>query len=80
MTQKSPKRRAPGEVRDAIVGALRNRPTGATVREIQTAVEKKLPGKVPPSSVRSYLQLGTDSSPRLFTRVSRGKYKLVGKR
>lgn len=48
------------------------------MHEIHVAVEKRL-GKVAASSVRSYLQLGTDSSPQLFTRVSRGRYKLARK-
>lgn len=77
MAQRSSTRRAPGEVRDAIVTALRRSPKGASVREIHAAVEKNLGGPVAASSVRSYLQLGSDSSPRLFTRVSRGQYKLV---
>jgi hypothetical protein len=78
VAQKNHDRRAPGEVRDAIVTALRGRQKDATVQEIHMAVEKRL-GKVAPSSVRSYLQLGTGSSPRLFTRVSRGRYKLARK-
>lgn len=69
-------RRAPGEVRDAIVATLRSNPKGASVREIQAAVETRL-GKVAASSVRSYLQLGSASSPRLFTRVRRGQYRLA---
>lgn len=77
--QRNHSRRAPGEVRDAIVAALRARQKGASVQEIQLAVEKRL-GAVADSSVRSYLQLGTDSSPQLFTRVSRGRYKLAQKR
>lgn len=47
------------------------------MREIHAAVQKHLGGSVAASSVRSYLQLGSDSSPRLFTRVSRGQYKLA---
>lgn len=78
LAQRNYDRRAPGEVRDAIVAALRGRQKGATVQEIHVAVEKRL-GKVAASSVRSYLQLGTDSSPQLFSRVSRGRYKLVRK-
>jgi site-specific DNA-methyltransferase (adenine-specific) len=78
LAQKNGNRRAPGEVRDAIVAALRRRQKDASVGEIHAAVEKRL-GKVATSSVRSYLQLGTDSSPRLFTRVSRGRYKLARK-
>lgn len=55
---------------------MRQRQKDATVQEIHAAVEKRL-GEVAASSVRSYLQLGTDSSPQLFTRVSRGRYKLA---
>lgn len=78
LTQRNRDRRAPGEVRDAIVIALQGRQKDASVGEIHAAVEKRL-GKVAASSVRSYLQLGTGSSPQLFTRVSRGRYKLAWK-
>lgn len=77
MAQNSSNRRAPGEIRDAIVAALRSKPKGASVREIQTAVEKTLGGPVAPSSVRSFLRLRADSSRPLFARTGRGKYKLV---
>lgn len=80
MAQTNSTRRAPGEVRDAIVAVLRNRKKPATVREIHAAVEKRLGGTVAPSSVRSYLQLGTDSSPHLFARVQRGQYRLAKRR
>lgn len=66
-------RRSPGQVRDAIVGHLRGRSQGATTKEIQAAVERKLGGEVAQSSVRSYLNLNTDS---LFERISRGRYRL----
>jgi len=78
LAQRNSDRRAPGEVRDAIVAVLRGRQQEASVTEIHAAVEKRL-GKVAASSVRSYLRLGTDSSPRLFMRVSRGRYKLAQK-
>jgi hypothetical protein len=69
-------RRAPGEIRDAIVDALANTRKDATVQEIHAKVEERL-GKVPASSVRSYLRLGVDCSPPRFTRVDRGRYKLA---
>lgn len=78
LARRNHNRRAPGEVRDAIVAALRGRQKAASVQEIHAAVEKRL-GKVAASSVRSYLQLGTDSSLPLFTRVSRGRYELARK-
>lgn len=71
-------RRAPGEIRDAIVDALASTNKDATVQEIHAKVEEKL-GKVSASSVRSYLRLGADCSPPRFMRVSRGRYKLAGK-
>ena len=65
--------RAPGSVRDTIVGYLSN--AGASsVGEIQAAVEAHL-GEVSPSSVRSYLNLNT---PGVFERVARGTYQLAG--
>ena len=65
-------KRRPGEVRDAIVGALMTRPSGASVREITVSVLSQL-GPVPPSSIRSYLQLNT---PGLFARSNRAQYVL----
>lgn len=61
----------PGQVRDAIGVFLRERPQGATVGEIQAAIEARL-GPVPASSVRSSLRLQKD----LFKRVTRGRYRL----
>lgn len=80
MAQRRPDRRAPGEIRDAIVAALANRPEGATPREIHAVVEEELGGSVAKSSVRSYLQIGTRSTSRIFERVGHGRYKLVKKR
>lgn len=77
LAQRISNRRAPGEVRDAIVASLQSKPQGATVQEIQKVVEKKLGGPVAPSSIRSLLRLRTDSSQPLFARTGRGKYKLV---
>jgi hypothetical protein len=71
--------RRPGEVRDAIVEFLRKRQTGASIGEIHLAVEKALGSKVARSSVRSYLNLNTDSrpdAPSLFIRMARGSYRL----
>jgi DNA modification methylase len=67
-------RRRPGEVRDAIVQVLEGRPRGATVQQITNEVSEML-GAVPPSSIRSYLQLNT---PTLFARMDRAQYVLNG--
>ncbi|MDP1912204.1 DNA methyltransferase [Brevundimonas sp.] len=61
-------------MRDAIVHVLDGRPSGATAHEISDEVSRLI-GKVPPSSVRSYLQLNT---PALFARMDRGQYALNG--
>jgi len=67
-------RRAPGEVRDAIVAYLRGKPGGARVDEIATGVSKLLGSEVPSSSVRSYLRLNEGTK---FHRVERGRYRLM---
>ena len=67
-------RRRPGEVRDAIVEVLRHSPEGSSVGQI-TGEVGRLIGEVPPSSVRSYLQINT---PELFARMDRGQYVLRG--
>ena len=67
-------RRRPGQVRDAIVRALSDRPYGASVSEITQKVTDLI-GQVPPSSVRSYLQLNT---PELFAKMDRAQYALQG--
>jgi hypothetical protein len=77
MAEKRALRRAPGEVRDAIVAVLSDGRRPMHVREIHEAVERRLGGAVPTSSVRSYLQLGTDAVQPLFSRVAHGQYKLV---
>jgi predicted transcriptional regulator of viral defense system len=66
-------RRQPGEVRDAIVAALRQRHGTATVEEIVQDVEARLGGPVARSSVRSYLQ-----NEGRFERLERGRYRLRG--
>jgi hypothetical protein len=74
--QKGQERRAPGQIRDAIVKALRRKQGDASVQEIQEAVERELGGDVPRSSVRSYLQLGTDRTEPIFDRTGHGRYRL----
>lgn len=71
MTQASRTHR-PGEVRDAIVDVLSVRSAGASVAEIEAEVRDRL-GKVPASSIRSYLRLNT---PKLFERTERAHYLL----
>jgi hypothetical protein len=66
-------RRAPGQIRDAVVAALAARPGEASVSEIHSSVEDALGGSVARSSVRSYLGLNEG---RLFERTGRGKYRL----
>lgn len=66
-------KRAPGAIRDEILNALRERPTGASIAEILETVKRKLGGEVAASSVRSYLRLNT---PAVFERIGRGKYRL----
>jgi site-specific DNA-methyltransferase (adenine-specific) len=67
-----PQRKAPGQVRDAIVNVLRSRGRHLSVREIEEGVGQLL-GSVPGSSVRSYLRLNT---PDLFVSEERGCYGL----
>jgi len=63
-------RKAPGQVRDAILEAVKTAQRPLSVAEISDAVRQRL-GDVPTSSVRSYLRLNT---PDLFVRESRGFY------
>jgi site-specific DNA-methyltransferase (adenine-specific) len=66
-------RRPPGQVRDAILAVFRERGGGPIrVRDIQAGVRAAL-GDVPPSSVRSFLNIQT---PTLFERLSKGTYRL----
>lgn len=67
-------RRRPGEVRDAIVQVLEERPEGASIQEITDEVSGLI-GEVAASSVRSYLRLNT---PELFARMDRAQYSLTG--
>jgi len=67
-------RRKPGQVRDAILEVLREKRSGAGMKEIHTAVREQL-GDVAPSSVRSYVGLATKRGE--LERVGRGRYKLA---
>ena len=67
-------RRAPGQVRDAVLTILETHPSGASVTQIVDGA-RSIIGDVPASSVRSYLRLNT---PRLFVRDGRGVYRLPG--
>ena len=64
--------RAPGRIRDSILGYLSALRNPASVSEISQVVESQL-GPVAPSSIRSYLNLNV---PGLFKRVGRGRYQL----
>jgi hypothetical protein len=65
--------RAPGTIRDAILEYLSGvAGREATLQDIETAVAKKL-GKVPSSSIRSYLNLNVSDR---FERTGRGRYRL----
>jgi len=70
--RKSKTRRRPGEVRDAIVAVLSNKPRGASVLEIAEGV-RGLIGHSAASSIRSYLRLNSAS---LFRRAGRGIYSI----
>ncbi len=70
--RRRPERRRPGEIRDAIVAALANKPRGASVTEIQDTVQELI-GSAASSSVRSYLRLNSGS---LFRRQGRGVYTI----
>lgn len=67
-----PRKRRPGEVRDAIVAVLAASPDGVALPEIERRVSQRI-GEAPSSSVRSYLRLNT---PSLFSRPARGQYAL----
>lgn len=70
--RKRNERRRPGEIRDAIVTVLSNKPHGASITEIQQSVHALI-GSAAPSSVRSYLRLNSDS---IFRRRERGIYTI----
>jgi DNA modification methylase len=64
---------APGMVRDSIINYLSTLGSDAALKDINAAVAAKV-GKVPPSSIRSYLNLNV---PDLFERTERGRYRLT---
>jgi DNA modification methylase len=63
---------APGAIRDSIIGYL-SIAEHASIAEIQAALRARI-GIVPPSSIRSYLNLNT---PDVFERTRRGYYRLA---
>ncbi|MEA3011671.1 MAG: hypothetical protein QOD42_216 [Sphingomonadales bacterium] len=63
---------SPGVIRDTIIEFLATLDREASISEISDGVKLRL-GKVPASSVRSYLRLNV---PTLFERVRRGRYRL----
>jgi site-specific DNA-methyltransferase (adenine-specific) len=69
---KTDNNKKPGQVRDAIIGALRESNRPLTIREIEDAVHLRI-GETSSSSVRSYLNLNT---PDTFHRKSKGVYAL----
>ena len=66
--------RQPCEVRDAVLATLRTYPLGVDVQQIITDVRQLLRDPIPESSIGSCLRLNT---PRLFTRIQRGRYQLA---
>ena len=64
-------RKAPGQVRDAILKVLDEAPAPLSVMEICDRVSA-ISGPIPRSSIQSYLSLNT---PRLFAREARGIYR-----
>ena len=67
--------RAPGSIRDAIIGYLSKSQGDVSLTEIREAVTNQL-GDVSASSVRSYLNLNV---PETFERTTRGHYRLKKK-
>ena len=65
---------AVGRIRDSIVHFLSGLGGDASTDEIARAVCVKIGQEVPPSSVRSYLNLNT---PGTFERTARGRYRLT---
>lgn len=68
-------RRAPGEVRDAILKVLRRRKRDASIQEITVGVERQI-GPVAASSIRSYLRLASLGDQARLRRTARGRYEL----
>jgi predicted transcriptional regulator of viral defense system len=73
-------RRPPGEIRDAIMQVFKGGGSKKvlSLAQVRQGVERILDGSVPPSSVRSYLQLAEKRG--VFERVGRGQYRLRGGR
>ena len=69
--EKEDARKAPGQVRDAILKVLDEAPASLSVMEICDRVSA-VAGPIPRSSIQSYLSLNT---PRLFAREARGIYR-----
>lgn len=67
-------RRPPGTIRDAILAYLARQSGEASTVDIRRAVEAAL-GKVPSSSVRSYLLLNAGPGGKVI-RLGRGRYRL----
>lgn len=65
---------AAGQIRDSIVEFLSGLAGDASTDEITRAVRVRVGQEIPPSSVRSYLNLNT---PRTFERTARGRYRLA---
>lgn len=63
-------KRAPGEIREAVLRALRAHGGEASTRDVRSALEDEM-GEIPSSSIRSALQ-----NERLFVRVSRGRFRI----
>ena len=74
MRYEARKSNRPGVVRDAIVEALKASPAPLTPKEIHDKVVARI-GGTPPSSVRSSLQINSET---LFKKVGRGKYTIEG--
>jgi hypothetical protein len=67
----------PGAVRDAIFAFFAELgDADASTGDIVAGVEQRLGRQVATSSVRSYLRLNPDR----FSRVSRGRYRMVGRK
>jgi hypothetical protein len=65
-------RHAAGHVRDAILKCFKNNNVIVALKDIYECVEGQI-GKVPRSSIRSWLN---ENTPERLVRVSHGKYRL----
>lgn len=65
-------RKPPGQIRDAIIGYLKQCGRDASVAEIREAVASCFRGELAESSVRSYLRLNSSTN---FERVAPGRYR-----